>query len=466
MAIQARSLDVNSKSSGKLSVLEYMAYGCGDYASNIIYSAMATFLLFYYTDVIGVNAAAVGSIMLVSRLLDGVSDLIMGVLIDRTKSKYGKARPWLLRMSIPYFIGSVLLFSVPIDWSEKGKLAYIFLTYNFAFTGVFTAINLPYATMNSLMTQDQYERSVLTIYRMIFATVGTLSISTLTLPVVKFFGNDARAWTYTFIVFGIVAVVFFLLTFLGCKERVGSHLDESNRNSKPIPLAQGLKALTKNKYWLIMTGVLLLAYITMAINGGATVYYAKTLLNDEGLVSQLTWATSFTQIIAMLVVARFIKKYGKRNVLITGCIISIIGFLMIVVMPSNINLVIIGNIIRGIGGAGTASCMFAMVSDTIEYGEWKTGLRTEGLVNSAASFGQKVGNGLGTAIVGWVLAICGYVGGVAVQSESAIFAIKALYIYVPIILTVIEIIILFAYKLDKEYPSILEELKQRKLDAN
>ena len=167
---------------------EKFAFGCGDLASNIIYSAMSTFLLFYYTDVVGVSAAAVGTIMLISRLLDGVSDLIMGVIIDRTKSPYGKARPWILRMMIPYALGAALLFSVPVSWSMTAKLAYIFISYNLVFTVIFTAINLPYATLNAMITQDQYQRSVLNIFRMLLATVGTLFITTFTLPVVKFFG--------------------------------------------------------------------------------------------------------------------------------------------------------------------------------------------------------------------------------------------------------------------------------------
>lgn len=462
MEVQMRELKATSLSNGKLKVSEYLSYGCGDLASNIIYSAMSTFLLFYYTDVIGVSAAAVGTIMLVSRVLDGISDLIMGVLIDRTKSKYGKARPWLLRMSIPFAIGAVLLFSVPMDWSEKGKLAYIFLTYNLVFTVIFTSINLPYATMNALLTQDQYERSLLNIYRMIFATIGTIFITTFTLPVVNFFGNDAKAWTYTFIVFGILALVFFLITFFGCKEKVGSHLDESIEQVH-IPVKDGLKALIQNKYWLIMTATLLLIYISAAVNGGATVYYAQNILHNKELVSQLSWAMNLTQIVAMLLIAQFIKKYGKRNVLIAGSVITTISYGLMIFAPSNLTVVFVANMLRGVGGAGIASCMFAMVSDTIEYGEWKTGLRTEGLVNSASSFGQKLGNGLGTAIVGWILAFGGYVGGAGVQSDSAILAIKTLYIYLPIILTIIQIAILFIYQLDKEYPMILQELKKRKL---
>ena len=218
-------------SNGKISVKERIAYGFGDFSSNIMYSAMSAFLMFYYTHVVGVGAAAVGVIMLCSRLFDGVSDLIMGIIIDRTNSKYGKARVWILRLVIPYAIGTVLLFAVPTGWTQTAKLIYIFFSYNLAFTVLFTGINLPYATLTALMTQNQYERSVLSIFRMILATSGTLFIKTCTLPVVKFFGNDAHAWTYTFVVFGILEIITFMITFLGTRERVGNSPEDKRKAS-------------------------------------------------------------------------------------------------------------------------------------------------------------------------------------------------------------------------------------------
>lgn len=159
-------------------ILERFSYGCGDFGCNIIYTAMSAFLLFYYTDYAGVSALAVGTIMMVSRIFDGISDIIMGVIVDRTKSKFGKARPWILRMCIPFAVCGVLLFSVPASWGQTAKLVYIFITYNLTSTVVYTAINVPYSSLNALMTQDPYERSVLSIFRNLLATAGTLIINT------------------------------------------------------------------------------------------------------------------------------------------------------------------------------------------------------------------------------------------------------------------------------------------------
>ncbi len=440
----------------KISISEKFAYGCGDLGCNIIYSAMSAFLLFYYTDYAGISAAAVGTIMLISRLLDGFSDLVMGVIVDRTKSKYGKARPWILRMSIPFAIAAVLLFSVPSSLGTTAKLVYVFITYNLVSTVIYTAINVPYATLNSLITQDQYERGVLSIFRMVLATCGSLLINGLTLPLVEYFGNNASAWTKTFLVFGAASIIVFLITFAGTKERV---VPAKSDKSEVVPFKVGIKALFKNKYWIQITLCLVCIFIIFSINGGSSVYYAKFILGDEKLFSPINMTANISQIIAMFMVAPFIKRYGKRNVLIVGSMILILANIMFMGDQPSYNMVIFASIVKGIGSAGTAATMFAIVSDTIEYGEWKTGYRTEGLINSASSFGFKVGNGLGSAILGAVLSAGGYIGTAAVQSESAIFAIKVCFIYLPIVITVLQIIIMSFYKLDKEYPTILEQLK-------
>ncbi len=449
----------NANASEKITVKERLAYGCGDFSSNIMYSAMAAFLMFYYTDYIGVSAAVVGSIMLFSRIFDGISDLIMGVIIDRTKSPFGKARIWILRLVIPYAIGTVLLFSVPAGWSEMAKYVYIFFSYNIAFTVLFTGINLPYATLTALMTQDQYERSVLSIFRMILATCGTLFIKTCTLPVVKFFGNDARAWTYTFVVFGALEIITFMITFLFTRERVNT--SEDKRMSVPISL--GFKALVKNKYWFMATLNLVLIFIAQGVNGSSEVYYAKEVLGNGNLVGTFSVALQVTQIVCMLFIAGFVKKFGKRNVLMTGAAIMIVGYGIMGIGAESLPVLIVGCMLRGVGNAGISACMFAMVTDTIEYGEWKTGIRTEGLINSAASFGQKIGNGLSNVVMGAILAAGGYVGTAATQTASAISAIKVSYIYVPIVLTVAQIIVLAFYHLDKEYDTILEDIKKRRI---
>ncbi len=434
-----------SSKTKKISFWERFSYGCGDLGCNIIYSAMSSFLLFYYTDYVHVSAATIGTIMLLSRIFDGVTDLIMGVIIDRTKSRLGKCRPWILRMAIPFALAGILLFSVPSGLGETSKLVYIFITYNLVSSVIYTAINVPYATLNSLITQDQYERSVLSIFRMILATTGTLIITNLTLPLVEFFGDNLSAWTKTFAVFGVLAVIVFMITFTGTKERV-----EPSREThkEKVPFLKGIGLLFSNKYWIMITVTLVFIFINYSLNGGAAVYYAKNILKNEDMVGTMNLVSNLVQIGIMFFTAFIIKKTGKRNMLIIGAIIYGIGFAMFAFVGTNIVGIIIGCVLKGIGNAGISSCMFAIVSDTIEYGEWKTGYRTEGLINSASSFGFKVGNGLGSAILGWVIGSAGAGAGS-----------KITFIYIPAILCLAQVIMMLFYHLDKEYDVIVADLK-------
>lgn len=450
----------NKLSFGK--IVERFAYGCGDFGCNIIYTAMSAFLVFYYTDYAQVNPLAVGTIMMVSRIFDGFSDIIMGVIVDRTRSKYGKARPWMLRMCIPFAVSGVLLFSVPSSWSSAPKLVYVFITYNLVSTIIYTAINVPYSALNALMTQDPYERSVLSIFRNLLATAGTLLINTFTLPLVEEFGNNPSAWTKTFCVFGVLSVAAFLFTFFGTKERVkAANTQNESKRAENVPFKEGVKALFRNKYWIMMTGMLALFFLMYSVNGGATVYYAKDILGDKDLVGTINGIFNIVQICGMFFIAMLVKRFGKRNVFALGLVFDIVGMLVLNFSGGMMPLIVISSVIRGIGNACGGATMWAMVSDTIDYGEWKTGYRTEGLVNSACSFGYKIGNGIGSALLGLILEVGGYVGTAAAQSASALVSIKICFVWIPIVIYVLGLIIMRFYHLDKEFNGIIDDLKKR-----
>lgn len=451
---------VNMDPNARLTFTERFAYGTGDFAGNIVYSAISVFLVFYYTDVIGLSGAIIGTIMLISRLLDGVSDLVMGVIVDKTKSKHGKARVWILRLCIPYAISGVILFSVPTSTSEFIQYVYVFLSYNLATSIIFTAINVPYATMNALMTQNQYERGLLGIFRMLLATAGTLFINTFTLKVVNLLGNTPAAWSMTFIIFGALSIAVFLFTFYFTKERV---LDDPVDEQDDVPVIEGFKALFKNKYWYIMTFSVVAMYFSLTLYGGAGVYFAKAIMGNEQAVAPIGNAITIAQIITMFMTAFFIKKYGKRNVYAVGALITVVGYAVAGLFPNSFAIIMSGNIIKGIGMGCAASCMWGMLSDTIEYGEWKTGIRTAGLVNATSSFGNKIGSGMGGAVLGWLISASGYDGSATEQSATAIFAINSAYNFIPLLLTLITFVLLLFYKLDKEYPQIIAELDERKL---
>ncbi|ABS42542.1 MULTISPECIES: MFS transporter [Clostridium] len=438
---------------------EKLGYGLGDFACNLVWNSLSMFILYFYTDVMGMKAAIISTLMLVVRIIAGFMDIASGIVVDKTKTKYGKARPWILWMAIPFGISTILLFSIP-NIGESGKLAYVVITY-VLLNVIYTAINIPYGVLNSLMTQDQNERSEINIYRMFCSTAGSLCVSVLVLPLVSLFGGEQSAWIITFAIFGIVATFMFFLTFKTTKERVTAVNEEKSQN---ISFKDGMKALIQNKYWIIIVLLLVVLFMNMGIMGGSMIYYAQYILNDKKLVAGLSIAQNIPTLIVMLTIAMpLIKKYGKRNTAILGSIIFILGSLFALIDLTSVKLIYISIIVKGTGNALISATVFALLADTIEYGEWKTNVRTEGLVYSAGNFGLKIGIGLGTAIVGWLLAFSNYNGSSKVQTDTAINAINILFIWLPMILSGVQIILLKFYKLDKIYPNIISDLKKRKI---
>lgn len=450
-----------NKADVKLSYKEKLSYSSGEVGINLLFTAMGAFLLFYYTDVAGVSAAAVGSIMLISKIFDGIADISMGFITDRTKSKYGKARPWLLRMAIPYGIAGILLFTVP-EIGDMGKLIYIFLTYN-AFNLIYTAAVIPYYSLSSLVTQNQKERENIGFIRSIMTTVGSLAINMGTLPLVNSFGGGKMAWTITFVIFGAISAALFLLAFTNSKERVGNEEENDFTHEKEKrPLKAEVKYLFKNKYWLLLTGNGFCANMVMALSMGVTVYFAQYILNNPGAVGILALCNMVPMFVCIPLGYHLVRKFGKRNMLIAGLILMVVGYSIMFLGGANLMIVAGGVIIKAIGTA-TQWTQGPMLADTVEYGEWKNGIRQEGLIFSAQSFGTKIGSGLGTGIIGWVLGISGYIGGAQIQASTALFGINALFIIIPAIITILEIIIMIFYRLDGEYEKILEQLNSRKI---
>ena len=358
-------------------------------------------------------------------------------------------------------LSGVLLFSVPTSWAETPKLIYVFITYNLVSTVVYTAINVPYSALNALMTQNPYERSVLSIFRNLLATAGTLTINIFTLPLVEFFGNNALAWTKTFFIFGIVAIIAFLYTFWGTSERVKSVAQLQSTENNDVPVLVGIKALFKNKYWINDDWYARLILLDVCNQWWLNSLLCKRYSRDKNLVGTINGIFNIVQICGMFFIAMMIKKFGKRNIFALGLVLDIVGMLILNYSNGAMSLIIISSVIRGLGNACGGATMWAMVSDTIDYGEWKTGYRTEGLVNSACSFGWKIGNGIGSALLGLILEAGGYVGTAITQTETALFSIEICFIWIPIAIYVIGLVIMSFYHLDKEFPAIIRDLNNR-----
>lgn len=445
----------------KISLGEKIAYAGGDTACNIVFAMTTTLLTLFYTDYIGVSPATIGLIMLISRVFDGASDVVMGLITERTHSKYGKARPWVLWMAVPYAISGVALFLIPAGASEMFKAVYIFVTYNLVTTVVYTALNLPYGTLATLMTRDQNERAVTNVLRMAFSPLGRIITTSFTLPLVGLLGNDQRAWIITSAIFCVIAMILLLICFLNTKERV--HIEAAVKQK--VSTKNQLLALVRNKYWFFSLALWGILSVYATVIGIDLAYYCKYILGNQNLTGVIYAAEQVVMIAGILVLPFLIPKFGKRNLALAGALIVIGGQLIFMTNPHSYPLAVVTSGIKGLGEAPLFGVIFSFIADAVEYGQWKTHVRQEGMIFSAASVGSKVGAGLSSAAVGGILAAAGYAtseAGTAVsQSSQAVATILNIYVWAPIIIWGVAAIILFFYKLDKLYPDIMDELVKR-----
>lgn len=441
----------------KVSFKEKVSYGLGDTACNIVVGLTTSLLSLFYTDYIGVSIGAVGLIILISRFFDGVSDVIMGLVVDRTHSKWGKARPWVLWSSIPYAIGCVLLFTVP-PASSMVQAIYIFITYNFVQTVCYTALNLPYSSLAALMTRNQYERGSINAIRMALSPFGRILATAATLPLVKLLGGDQKAWIMAAALYGAIALILLLVCFFNTRERLQI---ASEKVESKVPIGTSLKALFKNKYWAL--GLLLWAMLSvyMTLSGTSLSYYSKWILGNELFTSPLYLAEQIPSIAFIFFIPLLMKKISKRNLALGGAILCIVGQFGLILDDGNFTFAMVSAVCRGLGQAPLMGVVFSFIADSVEYGQYKTHLRLEGLIYSAASVGSKLGGGLMSAIFGWILSFAGYDGTLTTQSAVALDTISALFVWGPIVVWGVTAIILLFHRLEKQYPAIMKELADR-----
>lgn len=441
---------------GKVSISEKLAFGAGDCGCNFVWNVLALFMTIYYTDSVMISAAAVGGIMLAGRIFDGISDLIMGAILDKTKTRWGKTRPWILLSAPLMAIGLILTFSVP-DIDETGKIIYAFCTYFFLTVIVYTMANLPYNALLSFITDNQKERTSLSSIRFFMVNLLVIALAFITPP-----AANALGWFGITTIYGLIAMCCLLITFFCCKERVQPVVSKEEN----IGFVKSLKYLVKNKYFIYLTIIFLIDYIMFAVNSSSCMYYVKYIFHDENMIGMLVLFGNVPLMLSCLFFQVIANKFGKWNCMIGGYIVMIIGFGIIALFPDNYYCALLGNVIAGIGRAPHNAGLFALVADVVDYGEWKTNKRIEGVTYSVTSFGMKIGGGVGGAVVGAVLAMGNYDGSLAIQSASAITAIMAVYVYIPIVICFVGMLIMLTANIDKIYPQIVRDLAVRHAKEN
>ncbi len=438
---------------------EYWEYGFGVLGICAINHLIGQFS-YFYTDKVGMSAALAGSALLIAKIADGFSDLIMGYIVDHTKSKYGKARPWMLWMAPFVVISVALLVCMPREMSDNAKFIYAVVTNIFASAIVSTAISVPYGCLITFRTKEQYERTQMNIKRAIVNYICGMFFSIGFIPLTAALGGTQRAWI-------LVAVVMAALGFLGMVVTfITIHESEKGRaqlnNTRDEGFIRDVGSLLKNKYWVIMTISQLIANVSYQLSSATNVYYAKWIFKDESIVVVMGAIAFLPTLLGFLIIAPLVKKFGALKVVRVGLVLGIIGTIGKAIFATNlIGVCIFGSLIA-MSTMPYMMVVFVLIADVADFEEWKSGKQIVGLVNSASSFGAKVGAGLGAGMIGWILAIGGYASDASVQTKSALDSIMAISIYIPGGLISLLFIMMLAFDMYSKYPHFREELMNRK----
>lgn len=427
-----------------------------------IFLIISMYLVYFYTNVAGLNPGAIGTILLVSRVLDGISDVVFGNMIDRTRTKMGVCRPWVMRMSIFGVLGIVSLFCVPTGLSEFGKYIFVFVSYNFANTVVATIYQLAIIAFPSYLERDSKERSVIYIWANAGQAVTTVIISSLMFKAVSALGGNQRAWIICGVIISVIGMCLTLLSVFLCREKVNpDEIAKETGDETKASFLHALKACIKNKYfWMILVFVTFgtgINVTTMTM----TPYYAQYVLGNTLLADVLNTFFSFPMMIIIPFLGFIVAKVGKRNIALLGAILMGIGSIISIFAEKNMTLLCVAAVIKSVGLGCPSAVYAAMLADAIEYGQWKTGVRSQAVLMGAQSAGGKIGMGLMSAFISWMMGFSGFIGTLAVQSEKAIKMIISLYSILPVVLAVLMIVVLVFYDLDKRFPKIMSDLEER-----
>lgn len=423
----------------RTSVTERVSYGLSDAADNLVFQMMTTYLLFFYTDVFGLTASEAAILFVVARVADVFESLIIGVMIDKTHSKWGKSRPFFLWYAFPYVIFAVLTFVTPNFLPHSGKLIWAYVTY-LGLGFFYTAVNLPITSILPTMTDNERETTLLGVIRQFFGSSVQFIVGTFTIPLVAIFGrgDQQKGFLGTIILFGMISLALILNTFFHVRERF------TDQTISHQPLKEVWNMLKQNKPWMVISVVIFLYWLTTSIRNQTTIYYFKYVIKNENLVA---WANgfTFTALIGVVSIYFISAKLGKKNTMLIGIILGFIGQAVIAfaAYAENISLIFTGVFINSIGNGFIIGLVSIMIADTIRYGT-SMGIQAEGVLASTDDFGVNLGLGLGGLVTAGTLDLAGYSSNHA-QSASAISAINLNYALIPLILYVIMFLVLLAY---------------------
>ena len=441
----------------RISLKEKIGYSLGDAASNFYWKTFEFYVVFFYTDVFGISAAAVGTMMLITRFADAVADPVMGSIADRTKSRWGHFRPYLLWGALPFAAAGVLTFSTP-NLGGGAKLIYAYVTYSLLMF-IYTAVNIPYSALMGVLTPNSLERTSISSIRFIGAFTAGMLVQYCTLPLVKFLGHgsDTRGWQMTMVVYGICAIILLLLCFATTKERVAPPVKQNP------DIMRDVENLFGSKPWIVLVGVLLLTLAAFAVKGSVTAYYFKYFVHREDLIGLFLLANGFAFIVAVSLTSYLNKFFGKKPLFMFALGAGgLIVMLFSLAKPEDIWLMFGLQIFSSFVIGFNSPLVWAMFADTADHAEWRTGRRNTGLVFASAIFATKIGFAIGAWMLGLILAFFGYAANVA-QTSRSIHGIILSMSWIPGVMLVMAAAMMVLYPLsDPLMVKIEAELKQRR----
>ena len=433
-----------------------IGYGSGDIAGNVVYAFLSTFMMFYLTDTVGMDVGVVGTLMALSKLFDGITDLFFGSMIDKTKTKMGKARPWMIYGYIGCAVVLAAIFMVPQSWGENAQYAYFFVTYTLLNAVFYTANNIAYASLTALITKNSSERVQLGSIRFVFAFATSLLIQYITLDAVTYFGGGAQGWKMVAIIYAIIGLVVNTFSGLSVKELSAEELDEtSDVNLQAVEekytLGQAAKLLFSNKYYLMICGVYLTTQLyASTLNMG--VYFMKYILGNENLLGTFSLAINIPLIAGLILTPMLVQKMkGMYKINLIGYGIAVLGRALVIAAGymRNIPLMLVFTAVAALGTSPLQGDLNALIASCSEYTFLTRGKRIDGTMYSCSSFGIKVGGSIGTAICGWLMAAAGFVENAAVQTASTINMLHVMYLWLPMAFNVVVAVILSRLNVEK-----------------
>lgn len=443
-----------------------IGYGSGDVAGNCVYALLTSFVMFYLTDTVGLNMGVIGTLIALSKVFDGVTDLFFGRMIDKTHTKMGKARPWMLWPYIGCSISLAACFAIPSGWGETAQYIFFFISYTLLNAVFFTANNIAYASLTALITKNVNERVQLGSFRFIFAFATSMLIQYITIDFVNALGGGADAWRTVAFVYAIVGLIVNTISVFSVKELPEEEeTDEDGKTEEDkLSFLESLKILLKNKYYVTICCTYILTQLYASVIGMG-IYYMKYILGDEGLFSDFALAINIPMLIGLIALPTIIKKMGgmyKLNIL--GYLVAVIGRLGVMVAGyiGSIPLMLAFTAFATFGIAPLQGDLNALIASCSEYTTLTTGYRLDGMLYSCSSLGIKIGGALGTAICGWLLDAAGYVENAAVQTPSTISMLHFLYLWAPAILCAGVMFMLSKLKVEKANETILKEQETNK----